>query len=272
MIKNKPLSREKYMSRYFEWQALKSDPRFARVIKKLESAYYKEYNTITRDDINKLPLNTKNSTIYVGSDYTTDLETFKTKIFPKLKSMFKDVNNLITYIELASESKTLHRIRQKDKSAGSMASCHTTSDNHRYAIINMHKSDSSLASIAHELIHASRCINKEMENAIKDPKTGKYNTDREEAETALENAVRLPLTYLKSKFKNHTSVEHGNTGYYGLVGGKKSVLQDRRFIKSKCKNIDLRKCIKENIDDTKIGKLVQPKPIPVKKVIRKKHK
>ena len=263
MVKNKSLSREKYMDKYFEWQALKSDPRFARVIKKLETTYYKEYNTITRDDIKKLPLNAQSSTIYVGSDDVTDLETFKTKIFPKIKSIFKDTKYLITYIELSSKSKVLINAHKRVKAfGGALTMCHTTSDNHRYAIIHINKKrNNSFASISHELIHASRCINKE---------DVKNNIDRDEAETALENAVRLPLKYLKDKLKDRTSSGHGNSGYYGLVGGRKSVLQDRQLIKSKCKDTDLRKCIKENIDDTKIGKLVQPKPI--RKVIRKKHK
>jgi hypothetical protein len=203
-----------------------------------------------RDDIEKLSLNERGH-IYVGSDDREAMQSFKTTTLPKLKSIFKDLKPSKTYIELSSTSKLLTDAHDKDPHAGNaLTSCYNPPNNDNYAIIHIRKSSNkNLAIITHELVHASRCVNKHRIT----------NTDRDEAETALETATRLPLPYLKERMKDRNYFTRGNTGYYGLVGGSKAVLHDKKIITESCKNTNnLRSCIQENIHKTKIGKMKEP--------------
>lgn len=219
-----------------------------------------------RDDIEKLPLNER-SHIYVGSDDREAMKSFKTNIYPKLKPIFKDLKPSKTYIELSSTSKLLTDAHDKDPHAGhALTSCYSPLTNDNYAIIHIKKSSNkNLAAIAHELVHASRCTHRDLNTS---------NSDKEESETALETASRLPLPYLKEKMKDRGFFTHGNTGYYGLVGGSKAVLHDKKVIAESCNNTDdLRSCIQQNIHKTKIGKLKQPIPqYRKKKVVKSKSK
>jgi hypothetical protein len=221
---------------------------------------------IKRDDIEKLPLNER-SHIYIGSDEREAIQSFKINLFPKLKPIFKDLKPSKTYIELSSTSKLLTDAHDKDPHAGrALTSCYSPPNKDNYAIIHIRKSSNkNLATITHELVHASRCTNRDLNIS---------NSDREESETALETASRLPLPYLKEKMKDRSYFTHGNTGYYGLVGGSKAVLHDKKVIVDICKDTDdLRSCIQQNIHKTKIGKLKQPiSQYRKKKVVKSKSK
>jgi len=243
MIKKNP--RKAYMSKLFSLQALKTDPKLKNLREITGEDYYKNSDTLTREDIKKFKINKENS-IYVGSADKKDMQTFKKAILPSLKIMFKDDNKKLTaYIELSSKDPVLTQSHNKDKSTGSAHnSCFETTGGNKYAIIDINKkTNNRLNAISHELIHASRCTNKE---------SLFNNPNKEEAETALENVARLSKNYLKKKIKdNKTPI-----GYYGyLNNGNAAVFADKELMSSKCNNKkDMRKCIKHNLKNTNIGK------------------
>jgi len=241
MIVKQSNPRKKYISKMFGLQVLKTDPKLLKLKKTVGPIYYQDYDKLTRDDIKKLVLSKTNS-IYIGSSNKKDILLFKNKILPILKIMFKnDTKKMMAYIELSSKDKLLNLSYKKDKTTGNaLNSCYETTGGNKYAIIDINKkTNSRLNAISHELIHASRCVNND--NII--------NIHKDEAETALENVARLPIKYLKEKLKPTS-----RTGYYGYIEGESDILHDKDIIQSKCKDKDLRKCIKKNIKYTKIGK------------------
>lgn len=246
-----PQKREKYIGDMYDFGS-KGERDFDRTAKKVVKSSKK---LIKRNSLRKLPSKfdvngydmprsdigvmktTPTRTLRVGNDHKKNINDFKKYILPKIQHVFtkQELDMIYAYFEYPNN-------KMSNLFAG-LTSGWVSKNGKRFSIIdinNLHKKD--MDTITHELIHALRFAKKDRTRDI----------DKDEAETQLETLARLSNTDIKK-------IRNSDTGYYEIVGGVKSMMNDRKMITSKCKlNGGLSKCVKKNLGKSIIGKINIP--------------